>query len=319
MKAPLNNNTRKVVIIGAGYVGATIAYSLMLRNTAEDIVLINRSKNKLISEVLDIQHGLQNFGTSDVRHGDYSDCRDANLIIITVGRNRKAEETRLDLLRDNLCIIDEVIDKIKPHYTKGAILVISNPVDILTYRCETRMNLQDGKVFGTGTILDASRLTRVLADYINVAPEMINASVVGEHGDSQIPIWSKITVCGSPIDNYCADNTIEWDSKAKSNIEEKVRNMGSTIISGKGRTHFGIAICACYIANAILNQKRIIAPVTSILKGEYGIDNVAISVPSVIGSNGIERRLEQKWSDNEIEAFKSASNSLKHHIEELGI
>lgn len=311
-------HNRKVAIIGAGNVGATIAYALTIRNLAREIILINRTESRAIGEALDIQHGVPYMGSSSVRAGDYSDCTNCDLIIITTGRNRKVGESRRDLAKENTAIIETVAGNLKRYYTRGVILIVANPVDVLTYKCSKLMGMPEGSVFGTGNILDTSRLVRLVSDYTGLNTEMIRANIVGEHGDRQIPIWSSLSIAGVPIDEYCASVGLEWNSDIQKDMENRVRKLGEEIISGKGRTHYGIATCVCYLADAILNQHLTIAPVSSVLHGEYGVSDVALSVPSIIGENGIERRLEERWSDLEIKSFLESAENMNSFLRELG-
>lgn len=310
-------HNRKVAIIGAGNVGSSIAYALTVRNLAREIVLIDKVEARAIGEALDIQHGIPYMGVSSVRSGTYEECYNCDLIIITAGRNRQVGESRLDLAKDNIAIIEDIVDSIKPYYNRGVILIVSNPVDILTYRCTELMDLPDGRVFGTGNILDASRLVRVVSDYTRLNTEMIKANIVGEHGDGQIPIWSMLSVAGVPIKEYCATVGLEWNAKIRIEMENTVRNLGAEIIKGKGKTHYGIATCVSYIADAILNQRLTIAPVSSVLRGEYGVDKLALSVPSIIGVNGVEKRLEEHWSDFELKRFGEVASQMKTLLLEL--
>ena len=310
-------HNRKVAIIGTGNVGASIAYALTIRDLAREIILINRTESRAQGEALDIQHGIPYMGMSSVRSGDYSDCNNCDLIIITTGRKRQVGESRLDLAKDNVAIIGGIVSEIKPYYNRGVILVVANPVDILTYKCAEMMDLPDGRVFGTGNILDTSRLTRILADYIGLNTEVVKCNIVGEHGDGQIPIWSRVSVAGVPIKEYCSDMGLEWNAAVRIDMEEKVRGLGAEIIKGKGKTHFGIATCVCYIADAILNQRLTIAPVTSVLQGEYGISDVALSIPSIIGVNGIEKRLEEHWTEFEYNRFKETAVSIREFLNTL--
>ena len=304
-------HNRKVAIIGTGNVGASIAYALTIRDLAREIVLINRTESRARGEALDIQHGIPYMGMSSVRSGDYSDCNNCDLIIITTGRNRQVGESRLDLTKDNVAILESIVSKFMPHYNRGVVLVVANPVDILTYKCAELMGLPDGRVFGTGNILDTSRLTRIIADYIGLNTEVVKCNIVGEHGDGQIPIWSRVSIAGVPIKEYCADVGLEWNAAVRIGMEERVRGLGAEIIRGKGKTHYGIATCVCYIADAILNQRLTIAPVTSVLQGEYGTTGVSLSVPSIIGVNGIDKRLEEHWSDFEYGRFKETVARIK--------
>ena len=255
---------RKVAIVGAGYVGSSIAYALALRDVAREIVLIDINFEKTDGEAKDIRHGLPAMGTSDLYAGEYSDCADCDLIIITAGRGRRPGETRLDLTNENVKIMRAVIDEIKKYYTRGVILIISNPVDILTYKVSEWMELPNGLVFGSGCILDSSRFVRSIADYIELSTGVINGYVVGEHGDCQVPVWSHVSVGGIPIDEYCSDMKITWNDEVKKQITEQTRIMGSQIIAAKGRTHYGIATCVCQLADAIINQRPTISCVSSV-------------------------------------------------------
>lgn len=294
---------RKVAIIGAGYVGSSIAYALAIRDIAREIVLIDINKEKTDGEAKDIRHGLPSMGTADLYAGDYPDCADCDLVIITAGRNRKPGESRLDLTNDNVRIMKTVVDSIKKYYTRGIVLIISNPVDILTCKVTEWMNLPDGMVFGSGCILDSSRFVRTISDYVGVSTGVINGYIVGEHGDGQVPIWSHVTVGGIPIAEYCENVGLEWNDSIKGDIAKKTKVMGAEIISAKGRTHYGIATCVCQIADAILNMRPTIVSVSSVLQGEHGCRGVSLSVPSVVGPSGVQQRIREKWSQEEYRGF----------------
>lgn len=308
---------RKVAIIGAGFVGSSIAYALALRDIAREIVLIDVAKDKCIGEALDIRHGIPSIGTADLYAGDYSDCADCDLIIITAGRNRKKGESRLDLASENVNILHTVIDSIQKYYTRGVILVISNPVDIMTYKADEWMQLPNGMVFGTGCLLDTSRFVRTVADYLELSTGVINGYLVGEHGDSQVPIWSHVTVGGIPIGEYCANASLDWSIDIKNMIAEKTKTMGSEIIQAKGKTHYGIASCVCYLADAIINQRPIITTVTTVQLGEYGIRDVALSVPSVVGASGVQQRIRERWEPEEYRGFFDAVEKVRDVLKNI--
>lgn len=308
---------RKVAIIGAGYVGSSIAYALALRDIAREIVLIDYQKEKAVGEAQDIRHGVPSMGTADLYSGDYSDCKDCDLIIITAGRNRKPDETRLDMTEENVKIMKTVIDALKEHYTKGVILIISNPVDILTYKVSEWMGLPNGMVFGTGCVLDTSRFIRLVADYLGISTGVVNGYLVGEHGDSQVPIWSHVSIGGVPVDEYCEALSIAWNDEIKQSIELQTKQMGSEIIKRKSRTHYGIATCVCFIADAVLNQRPTIATVSSVLLGEHGAKGVALSVPSVIGPMGVQHRIRERWEPSEYRGFFDAVEKVRTVLENL--
>jgi len=311
MKRRYTLGNRKVAIIGAGYVGSSIAYALALRDVAREIVLIDINHEKTEGEAKDIRHGLPTMGTADLYAGDYPDCADCDLIIITAGRGRKPGESRLDLTNENVKIMRSVIDSIQKYYTRGVILVISNPVDIMTYKAAEWMELPNGMVFGSGCILDSSRFTRCVADYVELSTGVINGYVVGEHGDGQIPVWSHVTVGGIPIDEFCAESKIAWNDEVKARIMQLTKTMGSEIISSKGRTHYGIATCVCQLADAIINMRPTIASVSSVLMGEYGCRGVALSVPSVISPSGVQQRIRERWSPLEYRGFFDAVENVR--------
>ena len=308
---------RKVAIIGAGFVGASIAYAMALRDIAREIVIVNRTKEKVIGEVMDIRHGIPSMGTTDVYVGDYPDCADCDLIIICAGRNRKPGENRLDLTNDNVEIMHSVISKMQPYYTRGIVLIISNPVDILTFKVAEWMGLPNGMVFGSGNILDSSRFVRTIADYVGLSTGVVNAYIVGEHGEGQVPIWSRATIGGIPIDEYCSDVGLKWDSDVKEELAEKTRIMGSQIIAAKGRTHYGIATCVCQLADAIINQRPTISCVSSVLMGEHGCREVALSVPSVVGPAGVQQRIREKWAPDEYRRFFDAVENVRAVLAEI--
>ena len=311
MKRNYSLGNRKVVIIGAAYVGSSIAYALALRDIARQIVLIDVNVEKTEGEAKDIRHGLPGMGTADLYVGDYSNCVDCDMIIITAGRGRKPGETRLDLTNENVKIMKSVIDSIKPYYTRGVILIISNPVDILTFKAAQWMSLPNGIVFGSGCILDSSRFVCAIADYVGLSTGVVNGYVVGEHGEAQVPLWSHVTVGGFPVAEYCCDAGLKWDDEIKTDLSERTRDMGSEIIAAKGRTHYGIATCVCQIADAVINFRPIIASVSSVLLGEHGVRDVALSVPSVVGPSGVQQRIREKWAPEEYRGFFDAAERIR--------
>ena len=317
MRSVYTIGNRKVVIIGAGFVGSSIAYALALRDIAREIVLIDINKEKCEGEACDIRHGIPSMGTVDLYAGDYADCADSDLIIITAGRNRKLGETRLDMANENNNIMKGVIDSVKNYYTRGCILIVSNPVDILTQKVTEWMNLPDGMVFGTGCILDTSRFIRSVADYVNLSTGVINGYLVGEHGDGQVPVWSKVVVSGIPIEEYCQEAGVKWNDEIRSNIAEKTRIMGSEIIKAKGKTHYGIATSVCFIADAIINQRPTIASVSSQLMGEHGVRGVSLSVPSVIGPGGVQQRIREKWNPEEYRGFFDSVEKVRQTLNNI--
>lgn len=302
---------KKIAIIGAGYVGASIAYALTIGKLAREIILIDIDEKKAAGEALDIQHGIPTWGDTVLRVGEYKDCADCDLIIITAGRNRRPGETRLDLIAGNSQILKDILKPLQKYYSKGVILLVSNPIDVLVYECTQIMGLPDGRVFGTGCMLDTSRMIRLLADYTGRRTEAVKINIVGEHGDAQIPIWSRAIVDGMPVQEYCIRQGLPWTEESRELLSARVRNMGASIIKNKGKTQYGIATVVCFLAEAILCQRTALASVCTVLQGEYGVKDVALSVPSVLGMHGVEKRLEEKWSEQELALFQGAADKMK--------
>ena len=256
-------------------------------------------------------------GESAVRAGSYADCADCDLIIVTAGRNRLPNESRLDMIQDNIGIMKDVSDEIARYYTRGAVMIVSNPVDLLTYYCDRRLGLPNGTVFGTGCILDTSRLVRAAADHFNIRAAAVNGYVIGEHGESQVPVWSAMKVSGVAVEEYCLKKHLKWDASIKATIQTRVKNLGTNIISAKGRTHYGIATCVCMLTDAIINHKNVIASVSSPLTGEYGIDGVALSLPSKLCKNGVAERIITELEGQELEKLYLSAEKLKNALSEM--
>ena len=306
-----NKNThKKVAVIGMGYVGGGIVYSLMIKDIADEIVLIDRKKDTTNAEMLDIRPGISSIGRAKIIAGSYKDIKDCDLIIVTAGRNRKHDESRLDLTEDNIKVTDDVISELKKYYNKGIILVVTNPVDIITQYITKSMNLPKGKILGTGCILDTTRFIAEIAEHTGQNIEDVKGTIIGEHGTGQIHLWNSVEIKGVPIEEFCKKNNIPFNEEIKNSISEKVINMGSEIIYGKGRTHFGTSACVTYLADAILNDKEIISPVSILRENEYGINDVSLSLPTVINSNGAVKTADIKLSEEELKKLKGTADKL---------
>ena len=301
---------KKVAVIGMGYVGGGIVYSLMIKNIADTIVLIDKKNDTINAEMLDIRPGIPNIGTAKIVAGSYEDIKDCDLIIITAGRNRKHNESRLDLTEDNVKVTNDVISELKKYYTKGVILVVTNPVDIITQYITKIMQLPHGRVIGTGCILDTSRFIAEIAEYTSQSINDIEAVVIGEHGTGQIHLWESVKIKGVSIKEFCLQNNLQFDNDIKNAISQKIINMGSEIIFGKGRTHFGTSACVTYLADSILNNREIIAPISVLRNGEYGINDVSLSLPTKINSNGANNTIS-------IELNKEEESRLRYTADKL--
>lgn len=310
---------KKVAIVGVGYVGAGIAYALMLKDTASEIVLIDSKADVANAEMLDIRHGISNMGRAKVYCGDYSDISDCDLIVVTAGRNRRPNETRLDMASDNIKIAESTVSEMKKYYKQGVILVVSNPVDVITHYIAKEMNLPEGRVFGTGCILDSSRLISLISEYVGLTPEFISATIVGEHGNSQVALWDEVKVSNIPFDEFCNAENLVCDAETKEKMAKKVLTMGSEIIGGKGKTYYGISTCVCYLADAILNKRCITACVSSSLSGKKIGENVTLSLPSLVDGNGVKLVLPIDISEKEKIHLKNSAEQIKNTIKLCGI
>lgn len=312
-------NKRKAAIIGAGFVGASIAFALMLDNILSEIALIDIDKKKAYGEAADIAHGVEDIANTDIYAGDFSDCRDCDIIIITAGRGRLPGESRTDLAEENIKIMHDVTDYLGRYYNGCPVLVISNPVDILTASAEHLLGQSDGIVFGSGCMLDTSRFRRCIARTAfpddnksqSECSRNINAFVIGEHGDAQIPLWSSVSICGKSADKYFAEHKILWNEDVRQSINDETKNMGASIIKAKGRTNYGIAVCAARITRAVVNDEHFVASVSSTM----GLGNedikASLSLPSVIGRKGISSRIAVDMSPSETEIFEKSAAGMK--------
>ncbi len=312
----MNNSTTKAAIIGAGFVGSSIALTLAMNSSVSKLVMIDVNKEKAEGEAMDINHGLPFLGQMDIYAGDYSEVKDSDIIIITAGVNRKPGETRLDLAKKNIAITDDVIQNIMKHYNGGVILVVSNPVDILTYTIQKHSGLPQSHVFGTGTVLDTYRFKYILGQHFHVDVTNVRGYIIGEHGDSQIPLWSTVGVAGMAYKRYCEIYHIDMDEQA---IENEVRTAGAQVIQKKGATHYAIAMAVCKIVESVINDRNSILPVSTVMRGTFGIENVALSIPTRVSAQGADRVMPITLHDTELNALLNSGHKLKETLKELGV
>lgn len=311
--------TGKVGIIGAGSVGSTTAYALMIQGIGSEIVLVDRNKEKADGEAMDIMHGQSFVKPIEVRAGDYSDLKDAKVIIITAGAPQKEGETRLDLVQKNTNIFKDIIGEIT-RYNQGAILlVVSNPVDILTYVTLKLSGFPKNKVLGSGTVLDSARFRSLISSQCKIAAKNVHGYVIGEHGDSEVPVWSLTNIAGTQVDRYCPICDQSCDGVVKERISKQVKNAAYDIIAKKGSTYYAVALGVAQITQAILRDEDTVLTVSSLLQGEYGVEDVSLSLPSVINNKGIRNILELDLNEKEEKAFVESANLMKDVISKLDI
>ena len=314
-------NNSKVVIVGTGMVGMSYAYSIVNQGVCEELVLIDVDKNRAKGEAIDLNHGL-NFAPRkmNIYAGDYSDCKDADLICITAGASiQKEGETRLDLLHKNTQIMRSIVNEIKKSGFNGVILIATNPVDIMTYVCWKLSGYDKSKIIGSGTTLDTARLRYTLSEKLNTNINHVNTYVIGEHGDSQLVPWSHAFCDVQPINEIASkENTdITFDDLHK--IEDEVRNIAYKIIEYKKSTYYGIGMALTKITKAILQNENSVLTVSTYLNGEYGHEDVYVAVPSIINKDGVREIINLSLSSDEKEKLDKSIEIIKENINKLDL
>ncbi|OUN06544.1 L-lactate dehydrogenase [Flavonifractor sp. An92] len=310
-------NPRKAAVVGCGFVGASIAFTLMQRGLFSELVLIDANRAKAEGEAMDLSHGLPYTAPMDIYAGDYDDAADCGLIIVTAGANQKPGETRLDLIGKNVAILKSIIPEIRRRNFEGILLIVSNPVDVLTYAAWHMSGLPANRVFGSGTVLDTARLKQLLGEHLRVDSRNVHAVIIGEHGDSELAVWSGANVSGIDLNDFC-ELRGHYDHRASmQRIYENVRDSAYQIIERKGATYYGIAMAVGRIAESIVLDQESVLPVSVVLEGQYGLDGLCLSIPSVVGKNGLESILEIPLSPEEDEALHASARQLKEVIAQL--
>lgn len=312
-------NSKKCAVIGCGNVGATTAYTLMLSGMFTEIVLIDSNKRKAMGEADDISHGIPFNSPSSVYAGEYSDLADAGIVIITAGVSQRPGETRIDLLQRNTKVFVGIIENINAVGYDGIILVVTNPVDILTKITIDRADLKHSRILGSGTVLDTARLKQAMGAELGVDPRNIHTFVIGEHGDSELPVWSSANVSGIDISSYCNEAERDHSFMRFEKIFESIRDAAYGIIDAKGATYYAIAESVKRIVSAIVRDERTILPVTALLNGQYGLYDICLGIPCVIGKNGIEEVLEIPLSGSEKDNLMRSAAILHSTIGNLGM
>lgn len=310
-------NHRKAAVIGCGFVGSAIAFSLIQRGLFSELVLIDANRDKAEGEAMDLSHGLPYIAAMDVYAGAYDDLSDCALVIVTAGANQKPGQTRLELIGQNVSILNSIIPQITARPFEGILLIVSNPVDVLTYAAFRISGYPAHRVIGSGTVLDSARLKYLLGEHLNVDSRGIHAVIIGEHGDSELAVWSGANVSGVPLDDFCTMRGHTSHREAEQRIYEDVRDSAYEIIKRKGATYYGIAMAVARIAECVMKDERAILPVSVVLGGQYGLRDLALSIPSIVGRRGAEQILEIPLADNERQALNSSAAQLREVIGEL--
>lgn len=304
-------NPRKAAVIGCGFVGSATAFTLMQSRLFSELVLLDVNMEKADGEAKDIAHGIPFAGQMKIYAGTYDDAADAAIIIITAGANQKPGETRLDLVQKNTAIYQSIIPEIVKRDFGGILLIVSNPVDILTYVALKLSGLPENRVLGSGTVLDTARLKYALGEHLGVDSRSVHSFIIGEHGDSEIAAWSSTNVSGIPLNDFCEMRGHFNHDAAMDAIAEKVKNSAYEIISKKQATYYGIAMSVKRICECIVRNERSILPVSAMMHGEYGIEDITLSIPAIVGIGGVETHVPIALSEEEAEKLVESAKKLK--------
>lgn len=316
----MKNNSKKVVLIGTGMVGMSFAYAALNQNVCDELVLIDIDKLRASGEAMDLNHGLAFSRTSmKISSGEYEDCKDADIVVICAGVNQKEGESRLELLNRNADVFRTIVTPVTESGFSGIFLVATNPVDIMTRITYELSGFEPERVIGTGTTLDTARLRYLMGEYFSLDPRNVHAYVIGEHGDSEFTPWSQALLATKPVRHVLRDNPEKFRSEDLEQISVEVRNAAQKIIKAKRATYYGIGMAITRIVRAILSDERSVLTVSGRLMGEYGVHNVYMGNPCIIGRNGIDRRIELSLEEDELIKLKHSCNILEESYKQLNI
>lgn len=303
----------KISIVGCGYVGSTAAYALFIRELADEIALIDLCKDKVEGEAMDLEHGLFFKPGTRVIYGEsYELCKDSDIIIITAGKAQEKGQTRLDLIQDNTKIFRQMIPEIAKHAPNAILMVVTNPVDIMTYVTLKASGFPKERVFGTGTTLDTARFRYYLSKIFDMSPESIHAYILGEHGDTEFPVWSHANISGLNLRNF-----EEWDEERMQKAFEQTKQAAYEVINKKGATYYAIGLVITDLCEAILRDSNRVYPVSVYLENYYDEGDLCISTPCVVGKKGIERVIQLPLTEEEQEHLHKSAQTLKKNLEEI--
>ena len=312
-------NPRKAAIIGCGFVGASIAFRFLQQGLFSQLVLVDVNREKAEGEAMDLSDGLPYAEAMEITAGGYDDIADCALIVITAGANQKPGETRLDLIGKNIAILKGVIGEITARDFGGILLVVSNPVDVLTYAAWKLSGYPKNRVIGSGTVLDTARLKQILGEKLGVDSRNVHAFIVGEHGDSELAVWSGANVSGVDLDQFCHLRGDPLDHEEMERIYQGVRDSAYEIIRRKGATYYGIAMAVGRIAQCILRDEKAVLPISAVLEGQYGLEGLCLSVPSIVGKGGLEEVLEIPLGPEEQKALGASAKQMQEAIASVGL
>jgi L-lactate dehydrogenase len=307
----------RVGLVGTGMVGATFAYALLQSGLANELNLVDADAARAEGEAMDLNHGMPFVRPVQIRSGGYELLAGCDLVVITAGASQRPGQTRLDLLRINAGVIADVVPKVVAANPGGVILIASNPVDVLTQLASELAGLQPGRVFGSGTILDTARFRFLLGKHYGVDPRSVHASIVGEHGDTELPVWSLATIAGIPIRDVAGPDGLQPDHDALDALFERTRDAAYQIIQRKRSTYYAIGLGLRAIVKAVLRDQHTVLTVSTPMRGAFGVEGIALSLPTVVGHGGAEQVLEIPMSPAEIAAFRHSAATLKAQLDAI--
>ena len=311
------STTAKVSIIGTGMVGASLAYSIMVEKAAGEVVLVDTNKDRALGEAKDINHALPFSAPTKVTAGEYADCRGSDIIVITAGVAQKPGESRLSLVERNVEIYKTIVPQVVDVAADAVILVVSNPVDILTYAAIKLSKLPWQRVIGSGTVLDTARFRYELSSHCRIDPRNVHAYIIGEHGDSEVPVWSATNIAGMPFQLFCDTCDQGCPREDLDDIFDRVKNAAYDIIRLKGATYFAIALGATRMIEAILRNQNTMMTASTLLHGQHGMADVCLSLPVTLGRQGVGRVLEMPLTHQEQEALKQSAGVLRGVLDKI--
>ena len=307
-------NPRKAAIIGCGLVGSSIAFRFLQQGLFSQLVLLDVDQDRAEGEAMDLSDGLPYGATMEITAGSYDDITDCALVVITAGVNQKPGETRLDLIGKNTAILRSILSEITARDFDGILLIVSNPVDVLTYAAWQMSGYPKERVIGSGTVLDTARLKQLLGEELGVDSRNIHAFIVGEHGDSELAVWSEANVSGLDLEDFCRVRGQTLGTENRERLYREVRDSAYRIIERKGATYYGIAMAVGRIAEAIVKDERAVLPVSAVLDGQYGMNGLALSLPSIVGRKGLQEILEMPLSGEERAALEASAEQMREAI-----
>lgn len=316
----MRHSKPKISIIGAGNVGSTFAFALLISGVAREIFIVDKNEKKSTGECMDLNHGMSFTHPTAICATGYEGCVDSDIVVITAGANQKPGQTRIDLAQTNVDIFKEIIPNVIKYAKDAILLVVTNPVDVLTYVTLKISGFPINKVIGSGTVLDTSRFRYLISEHCNVDSRNVHAHIIGEHGDTELPVWSNASIGGMKIDKFCPRCKKSGHCNREKElgiIFDEVKNAAYKIIESKGATYYAIALALVRIAEAILRDENSVLPVSTLIKDYYDVNDVCLSLPSIVNKNGVEQFLRIDLSLEEQKKFKHSAKTLKGIIKSI--